>query len=106
MKLHEYQAKDLLRKRGVFTLDSQVCFTLDEVKQAVKEIGLPCVIKAQVHAGGRGNAGGIRLAHDYHEAIDCAEKILTMTIKNEQTGPQGQKVSSVMIEKAAHIKRE
>jgi succinyl-CoA synthetase beta subunit len=106
MKLHEYQAKDLLRKRGVFTLESQVCFTLEEVKLAIREIGLPCVIKAQVHAGGRGKAGGVKLAKDEHEAIRFAESILAMTIKNEQTGPRGQKVSCILVEKAARIDRE
>lgn len=106
MKLHEYQAKDLLRKRGVFTLDSQVCFTLDEVKQAVKDIGLPSVIKAQVHAGGRGKAGGIKVAQTESDAMKFAEQILTMTIKTDQTGPLGQKVSCVLVEKAAKINRE
>jgi succinyl-CoA synthetase beta subunit len=106
MKLHEYQAKELLRKRGVLTLDSQVCFTLDEVKQAIKDIGCPCVIKAQVHAGGRGKAGGIKLAHNEKEALAFAQDILAMTIKTAQTGAQGQKVACVLLEKAAKIKRE
>lgn len=106
MKLHEYQAKDLLRKRGVATLDSHVCFTIDEVKQAILDIGLPSVIKAQVHAGGRGKAGGIKLAHTAEEAQRYAEQILTMTIKTEQTSAAGQKVSCVLVEKAASIERE
>jgi succinyl-CoA synthetase beta subunit len=106
MKLHEYQAKDLLRKRGVYTLDSQVCFTLEEAKQAVKDIGVPCVVKAQVHAGGRGKAGGVKLAKTESDAIKCAETILGMTIKTPQTTEQGQKVSSVLIEKACAIKSE
>lgn len=106
MKLHEYQAKDLLRKRGVFTLDSQVCFTLDEAKQAIKDIGLPCVIKAQVHAGGRGKAGGIKLVQDEVEALRAAESILAMTIKNEQTDSAGQKVSCILVEKAARLTKE
>src|SRR5690606_23100056 len=106
MKLHEYQAKDILRKRGVYTLDSQVCFTLPEAKQAVKDIGLPCVIKAQVHAGGRGKAGGVKLAKTESEAISYAEAILAMTIKTAQTTPQGQKVSCVLIEKGTAIKDE
>lgn len=106
MKLHEYQAKDLLRKRGVFTLESHVCFTLDEVRQAVRDIGAPCVIKAQVHAGGRGKAGGVKVAQSADEAAAVAEKILTMTIRNEQTGPSGQKVSCVLVEKATRIKKE
>lgn len=106
MKLHEYQAKDLLRKRGVFTLESHVCFTLEEAKQAIKDLGLPCVIKAQVHAGGRGKAGGIKLAHTADEALKYAETILAMTIKTEQTGPVGQKVSCILVERACAIKQE
>lgn len=106
MKLHEYQAKDLLRKRGVFTLDSQVCFTLAEAQQAIKDIGLPCVIKAQVHAGGRGKAGGVKVAKTESEALAYAESILAMTIKTQQTGELGQKVSSILIEKACSYKSE
>jgi succinyl-CoA synthetase beta subunit len=106
MKLHEYQAKDLLRKRGVFTLDSHVCFTLSEAKQAIKDIGLPCVIKAQVHAGGRGKAGGIKLAQNEADAIKYAEEILAMTLKTQQTGESGQKVSCILVEKATRIKQE
>lgn len=106
MKLHEYQAKDLLRKRGVFTLDSHVCFTPAEAKQAIKDIGLPCVIKAQVHAGGRGKAGGVKLARTDTEALKYAEEILALTIKTAQTGEEGQKVSSILIEKACSIQSE
>ncbi len=106
MKLHEYQAKELLRKRGVFTLESHVCFTLEEAKVAIGDIGLPCVIKAQVHAGGRGKAGGVKLARTSEEAQQYAEKILGMTIKTEQTGPAGQKVSCILVEKACAIKKE
>lgn len=106
MKLHEYQAKDLLRKRGVFTLESHVCFTLEEARQAIKDLGLPCVIKAQVHAGGRGKAGGIKLARTNEEALKFAETILPMTIRNEQTGPEGQKVSCILVEKACTIEQE
>ncbi len=106
MKLHEYQAKDLLRKRGVYTLDSQVCFTLEEAKQAVRDIGLPCVIKAQVHAGGRGKAGGVKVAKTDSEALKYAETILGMTIKTAQTTESGQRVSCILIEKATAIKSE
>lgn len=106
MKLHEYQAKDLLRKRGVFTLESHVCFTLEEAKQAIRDLGLPCVIKAQVHAGGRGKAGGIKVARSKEEALKFAENILAMTITTEQTTPSGQKVSCILVERACDIKHE
>jgi succinyl-CoA synthetase beta subunit len=106
MKLHEYQAKDLLRKRGVFVLDSRVCFTLEQAKHAIKELGVPCMIKAQVHAGGRGKAGGVKLARTADEAYKFAENILAMTIRTEQTGPAGQKVSSILVEQACTIQQE
>lgn len=106
MKLHEYQAKELLRQRGVHTLDSQVCFTLEEAKRAIQNVGFPCVIKAQVHAGGRGKAGGVKLAVDENEAMKYAESILGMTIKTAQTKESGQKVSTILVEKGARIKRE
>ncbi len=106
MKLHEYQAKELLRKRGVKLLDSQVCFTLSEARAAIRNIGFPCVIKAQVHAGGRGKAGGIKVAQDEATALKYAEEILALTIKTAQTGEKGLKVSSVLIEKGAVIKQE
>lgn len=106
MKLHEYQAKDLLRKRGILTQESHVCFTLDEAARAIDYIGLPCVIKAQVHAGGRGKAGGVKLARTKEEALTAAEQILAMTIVNEQTGPVGQKVNLILVEKACSISQE
>lgn len=106
MKLHEYQAKNLLRRRGVPTLESQVCFTLEEARQAFKDIGFPCVVKAQVHAGGRGKAGGIKLARNFKEAESYAEEILAMTIKTKQTASLGQKVSCVLVEQAAEIEKE
>jgi len=106
MKIHEYQAKELLRKRGVVTLNSEVCFTLDEAEQAVSIIGLPCVIKAQVHAGGRGKAGGVKIAKTKADALKFAEQILGMTIKTPQTGENGQRVSCVLIEEGTSIKQE
>lgn len=106
MKLHEYQAKDLLRKRGVKTPTSNVCFTLEEARQAIDDIGVPCVIKAQVHAGGRGKAGGVKVAKDKNEALSLAKSILGMTIKTAQTTEAGQKVSLILIEEGIEIKKE
>lgn len=106
MKLHEYQAKDLLRPFGVSTLMSQVAFNLDEAMEAVKTIGFPCVIKAQVHSGGRGKAGGIKIAKNLSEAREHAQNILNMTIKTPQTTAIGQKVSAILIEEAAEILHE
>lgn len=106
MKLHEYQAKELLCKRGVQIQDAQVCFTLEEARRAIVEHGVPCVIKAQVHAGGRGKAGGVKVAKTEAEAMKYAEQILGMTIKTAQTTDAGQKVSCILVEKAASIKSE
>lgn len=106
MKIHEYQAKDLLRKRGVATLDSEVCFTLQDAERALHTVGVPCVIKAQVHAGGRGKAGGVKVAKSPEEAMRFAEQILSMTIKTAQTGEAGHKVSGVLIEAGVQIKQE
>jgi succinyl-CoA synthetase beta subunit len=106
MKIHEYQAKELLSKRGVMTLESQVCFTLDDAEKAISVVGVPCVIKAQVHAGGRGKAGGVKLAKTKAEALQFAEQILGMTIKTAQTGDAGQKVSCILVEAGTSIKHE
>lgn len=106
MKLHEYQAKNLLRERGVFTLNSQICFTLDEAITAMDSIGYPCVIKAQVHAGGRGKAGGIKLASSRDMGIKYVKDILGMIIRTAQTNDNGQKVNAVLIEEACDIKSE
>jgi len=106
MKLHEYQAKGLLRKFGIITPDSEICSSMLEVKEAIKSIGVPCAIKAQVHAGGRGKAGGIKLAYDTDEALIYAEQLLGMKIITGQTKKIGQIVSKVLIEKAVNIQKE
>lgn len=106
MKLHEYQAKNLLRERGVFTLNSQICFTLDEAITAMDSIGYPCVIKAQVHAGGRGKAGGVKLASSRNIGIKYVKDILGMIICTAQTNENGQKVNAILIEEACDIKSE
>ena len=92
MKIHEYQGKDILRKFGVPTLKGLVCETVHEVEQAAEQMGYPCVIKAQIHAGGRGKGGGVKLAKSKAEAREAAEKIIGMQLITHQTGPEGQKV--------------
>ncbi len=106
MKVHEYQAKDILRKYGVVTLQSKVCFTLDDVVSAADELGYPCVVKAQVHAGGRGKGGGVKLAKNRDEAATHGRNILGMMLKTPQTGPEGQKVNCVLVEQGCQIDRE
>jgi succinyl-CoA synthetase beta subunit len=99
MKIHEYQAKEIFAKYGVPIPQGRVASTSDEVKNVALEIGRPVVVKAQVHVGGRGKAGGIKLAQTPGEAREAAEKILGMDIK-------GLTVAQVLVEEAADIKEE
>jgi len=107
MKIHEYQAKDVLRKFGVPTPRSIPCFTVDEAVEAAKKLGGKVwVVKAQIHAGGRGKGGGVKLARSIEEVRDWSGKILGMQLKTHQTGPGGQKVRRLLIEEGADIKKE
>jgi len=107
MKIHEYQAKELLRKYGVPTPRGVPCFSVDEAVQAAKTLGGPVwVVKAQIHAGGRGKGGGVKLARSADEVKALAGQILGMQLVTHQTGPQGQKVRRLLIEEGADIKKE
>lgn len=106
MKIHEYQGKEILRKYNVATLQGRLCTTVEEATQAAEELGYPCVIKAQIHAGGRGKGGGVKLAKSADEAKAHAESIIGMMLKTHQTGPEGQKVRKVLVEQGCQIERE
>jgi len=107
MKIHEYQAKEVLRKYGVPTPRGVPCFSVDEAVKAAHSIpGKVWVVKAQIHAGGRGKGGGVKLAKSPDEVKTCAGEILGMQLKTHQTGPEGQKVRRLLIEEGADIKRE
>lgn len=106
MKIHEYQAKEILRKYGVPVPEGKACFQLQQITDAVNELGTPCVIKAQVHAGGRGKGGGVKLVHDLKSAHSFAEGILGTMLVTPQTTELGQKVNSVLVEKASAIGQE
>jgi succinyl-CoA synthetase beta subunit len=106
MKIHEYQGKEIFRKYGVPTLEGKVCSTVDEAKTAAEELGYPCVIKAQIHAGGRGKGGGVKLAKNADEARAHAESILGMQLITHQTGPEGQKVRKIYVEAGCQIEQE
>ena len=107
MKIHEYQAKALLRKFGVPLLRGLVATSPAEAEAAAVELGTPvCVVKAQIHAGGRGKAGGVKLARSPAEARDHAEAMIGMTLRTAQTGPAGQRVSKVYVEEGCRIERE
>jgi succinyl-CoA synthetase beta subunit len=107
MKIHEYQAKEILRKYGVVTPRSVPCFTVDEAVAAAKTLGGPVwVVKAQIHAGGRGKGGGVKVAKSEDEVKRHASQILGMQLVTHQTGPGGQKVRRLLIEDGADIKKE
>ena len=107
MKIHEYQAKELLRGFGVKTPRGIPCFTVDEAVKAAGELGGSVwVVKAQIHAGGRGKGGGVKVAKSADEVRDWSSKILGMQLKTHQTGPDGQKVRRLLIEEGADISKE
>src|SRR4051812_1892457 len=107
MKIHEYQAKEVLRKYGVTTPRGVPAFSVDEAVKAADTLGGKVwVVKAQIHAGGRGKGGGVKVAKSKEEVKDYASKILGMQLKTHQTGPQGQKVKRLLIEEGADIKKE
>jgi succinyl-CoA synthetase beta subunit len=107
MKIHEYQAKEVLRKYGVPTPRGVPCFSVDEAVRAAQSIpGKVWVVKAQIHAGGRGKGGGVKLAKSPDEVKTFAGQILGMQLKTHQTGPDGQKVRRLLIEEGADIKKE
>jgi len=106
MNIHEYQAKEVLSKYGVATPPGKVAFSVEEALAAAEELGLPVVVKAQVHAGGRGKGGGVKLAKTIGEVKEHAGNIIGMNLVTHQTGPEGKHVSKVLVEKATAIKQE
>jgi succinyl-CoA synthetase beta subunit len=106
MNIHEHQAKELLRRYGVATLDGQACFTVDEAVAAAERFGFPCAVKAQIHAGGRGKAGGVRIVKSAAEARAAATDLLGKTLVTHQTGPQGRVVRRLFVERGCRIARE
>jgi len=106
MKIHEYQAKDLFRRHGVPVPRGEMAETSEQALAAAEKLGYPCVVKAQVHAGGRGKAGGIRLARSRDEAACHIAAILGMTLVSQQTGPEGRLVRKLLVEQGLDIARE
>ncbi len=106
MKIHEYQAKALLARRAVPVPRGEVARTVDEAETAAKNLGGHVVVKAQIHAGGRGKGGGVKVAKHADEARSIAEKMLGMTLVTHQTGPEGRVVQRLLIEEALPIERE
>jgi len=107
MKIHEYQAKEVLRKYGVPTPRGIACFSVDEAIEAARKLGGSVwVVKAQIHAGGRGKGGGVKLARSLDEVRHYADSILSMQLITHQTGPGGQTVKRLLIEEGADIRKE
>ena len=107
MKIHEYQAKALFRKYNVPVPDGGVAFSPAEAQEKAAPLGgFPVVVKAQIHAGGRGKGGGVKLAHSGEEVGRLAEEILGMTLITHQTGPEGRLVRKILVEQGLNIAKE
>ncbi len=107
MNIHEYQGKEILRKYGVTTPKGLPCFSVDEAVKAAETLGGKVwVVKAQIHAGGRGKGGGVKVAKSLDEVRQYANDILGMTLVTHQTGPEGRLVKRLLIEEGADIKKE
>jgi succinyl-CoA synthetase beta subunit len=107
MKIHEYQGKEILKRYGVAVPRGHPCFSVDEAIAAADQLGGPVwVVKAQIHAGGRGKGGGVKLARSKDEVRAHASAILGMQLVTHQTGPQGQKVRRLLVEEGADIRKE
>src|SRR5712691_10600347 len=106
MKIHEYQGKALLARYGVPVPRGEVAYTVEEAEAAAKTIGGSVVVKAQIHAGGRGKGGGVKVAKNASEAVEWARKILGMTLVTHQTGAEGRIVQRLLIEETLPIERE
>ncbi len=106
MKIHEYQAKSILDEFGVPIPNGRVATTPAEARAIAEELGGKVVVKAQIHAGGRGKGGGVKLANSPEEAERVASQIIGMQLVTHQTGPEGQKVKSVLVEEQMQVERE
>ena len=107
MKIHEYQAKELFRKYNIPVPDGGVAESPGAaVREAMKLGGFPVVIKAQIHAGGRGKGGGVKLASSREEVEQLAEDIIGMNLVTHQTGPEGRRVKAVLVEQGLNIDKE
>jgi len=106
MKIHEYQAKALLARYGVPVPRGEVAYSAEEAEAAAKKIGGSVVVKAQIHAGGRGKGGGVKVAKDAADAVEIAKRMLGMQLVTHQTGPEGRLVQRLLIEETLPIERE
>jgi succinyl-CoA synthetase beta subunit len=107
MKIHEYQAKELFKKYNIPVPEGEVAFKPDEAAAIAKKlVNHPVVVKAQIHAGGRGKGGGVKLAQSADEVQNIAQEIIGMTLVTHQTGPEGRLVKKVLVEQGLNIEKE
>ena len=106
MNIHEYQAKEILSGYGIPVPRNRVALTADQVERAAKMMGGHCVVKAQIYAGGRGKAGGVKVVHHPEQAADLAKELFGKRLVTPQTGPEGLKVRRILVEEAVEIARE
>src|ERR1051325_8301158 len=106
MKIHEYQAKHILARYNVRIPRGEVAYTKEEAREVAEKIGRTVVMKAQIHAGGRGKGGGVKVAKSADEAADIAGRMIGMNLVTAQTGPEGRKVQKVLIEEGLDIRKE
>jgi succinyl-CoA synthetase beta subunit len=107
MNIHEYQGKEVLKQYGVKVPEGKVAFSVEEAVEAAKQLGTPVVVvKAQIHAGGRGKAGGVKVAKNLDEVHTYAQQILGKVLVTHQTGPEGKEVKRLLIEQGCDIKKE
>jgi len=106
MNIHEYQGKEILKRYDVKVPEGKVAFTVEEAVAAAEALGLPAVVKAQIHAGGRGKAGGVKIAKTLDEVRKYASEILGKVLVTHQTGPEGKEVKRLLIEQGCDIKKE
>ncbi len=107
MKIHEYQAKQLFREYRIPVPEGTVAFSVEQAETAARDLGrFPVVVKSQIHAGGRGKGGGVKLAADMNEVSTISDQMLGMTLVTHQTGPEGRKVNRLLIEAGQDIAKE
>lgn len=107
MNIHEYQSKQVLKSYGVNVPNGKPAFSVEEAVKAAEELGSKvCVVKAQIHAGGRGKAGGVKLAKSIDEVKAYAKELLGKVLVTHQTGPDGKKVNRLLIEEGSNIAKE
>ncbi|MFC1857688.1 ATP-grasp domain-containing protein, partial [Thermodesulfobacteriota bacterium] len=107
MKIHEYQAKELFSRYGIMIPEGGVAFSAEEAGTVAETLGgFPVVVKAQIHAGGRGKGGGVKLADSLAQVKEHASQILGMNLVTHQTGPQGRRVGKVLVEQGLDIAKE